>query len=124
MRHLTLILLLVSITAAANESVEISGTYLRYEGAEYESALLPCSSDEVWWLEGGAAYNDLIEIYQASIKNEYGEILVSLRLSVTPTDRTKYPNSHYDASATVDSILSTSSNKREIHECKNGAKDT
>lgn len=123
MRNLAPILLLVSITAAAAEPIEISGIYLRYEGAEYKSALLPCSSDEVWWLEGGAAYNDLIEIYQASLKNEYGEILVSLRLSVTPTDRTKYPNSNYDASATVDSILSTSSNKSEIRECKNGAND-
>ena len=123
MRNLAPILLLVSTTAAASESVEIPGTYLRYEGAEYESALLPCNSDEVWWLEGGAAFDDLIEIYQSSVKNEYGEILVSLRLSVTRTDRTKYPNSHYDASATVDSVLSTSSNKSEIHECKSGAKD-
>lgn len=118
MKNLTILLLLFSPALASSEATEIAGLYLRYEGAEYESAFIPCHKNEVWWLEGGIAYDDLVDKYRASAKNEFGEILVSLRLKVEPTDRAKYPNSHYHASATVMAVAAVSSDVEEIEACR------
>ena len=89
-----------------HESPGLSGRFTRYEGAEYENAFIPCGSKDVWSLEGGPALKELVKGYSKAAKNQYGEVMVTLRLDVTPVDKTKYPQSHYAAVAAVASVVS------------------
>ena len=118
MKILAFPLLFFCSALSSNEGTEFSGLYLRYEGAEYESAFIPCHTNEVWWIEGGAAYDELVNIYRASTKNEFGEILVSLELNVERIHKTKYPNSHYDASATVSTVAVVAFDDDTIAACR------
>jgi hypothetical protein len=109
MKLLPLILLLASATSEAKTVV--SGIYFRIEDAEYESAFIPCGSKEIWWIEGGTAYGDLLKKYQVSSKEPDAELVVTLLLTVTQVDKRRFPNSHYAASATVDRIVQIGSSK-------------
>ena len=106
MKRLFALLLLVSATASANQKLIVEGNYLRYEGAEYESAFFPCYSTEVWTIDGGNAYHALVDFYRNSQTNENGEIRASLELIVSPIDRTEYPDSHFDISQDENEINS------------------
>jgi hypothetical protein len=101
---------LVSACAAGSPvkpyRIETTGSYYRDGGGEYESAFSPCSLREVWHLEGGAAYEDLVHKYGTLKKNKHQGILVTLQLNVTPIDKTEYPNSHKAAIASVERIVS------------------
>jgi len=101
-----LLVLLAVPLAFAGGSVQISGSYLRYTGAEYESAFRPCGTNEVWAIHGGRAEAVLIRAYRASPKSEYGEVLVNLLLDVTRVDTKRFPNSHYAATARVTRVMS------------------
>ena len=114
MKLITLCFLLVPLTPAAKDTIEISGEYLRYEGGEYESAFIPCAKNEVWSLNGGAAYSELVQKSRASPTNKYGETFFTLQLTVTPIDKQEYPNSHYAATATVESIVENG----KLKDCK------
>lgn len=114
MKPAALCLLLIPLTSAAGDRLEVSGKYLRYEGGEYESAFIPCAGNEVWSLNGGVAYSELVQKYRASAANKYGELLVTLQVTVTAIDKRKYPNSHYAATATVDRIVETGN----LKDCK------
>lgn len=105
MKPLAFCLLLIPLTSAAGDRLEISGKYLRYEGGEYESAFIPCGKNEVWSLNGGAAYDELVQTYRTSTTNKYGELLITLQLTVTTINKSQFPNSHYAATATVDRIV-------------------
>lgn len=94
------------IFLAAIDNQELTGKYLRYEGAEYESSFIPCGSKEVWLLEGGPAFKNLVDGYSMTPKNQYDEVMVVVRLNVTRIDQNKHPQSHYSATATVSGVVS------------------
>ncbi len=91
------------------ETTEYKGKYLRYEGAEYESAFIPCGVEGVWLLERGESLKNLVSLYSQHEKNKFGEIHVVLNLNVTPIDKKLYPNSHYTAFASVEGIIHSKS---------------
>ena len=101
---LTFLVLIASAAQGANSQV-VNGLYLRYERAEYESALLPCSSKGVWYIKGEEALEELKERYRNLPRSKHGEIWVSLELVVEPVNKSIYPNAHYEATAFVKSIL-------------------
>ncbi len=109
--------LLTSATHGANTQV-VDGLYLRNEGAEYESALLPCSGKGVWFVKGDGALEELKERYRNLPQTKHGEIWVSLELIVEPIDKDIYPNSHYEATAFVKSILKAEFDEKKIEACK------
>ena len=93
------------LLVASATTQQVTGQYLRYEGAEYESAFIPCGRKEVWDLGGGPALEKLIRKYRAAPRDAYGGVMVTLKLHVTPTDRGRYPNSHYEAEADVYEVV-------------------
>jgi hypothetical protein len=99
-------LLFAALLLASSDSQPLVGKYIRYEEAEYESAFIPCGSEEVWPIEGGPAFTELVEGYNKAPKNQYGEVMVALYLKLTPIDKNKYPQSHYAGIATVANVVS------------------
>lgn len=118
MKILTAILLLVSGTVSANQVRMVEGNYVRYEGTEYESIFLPCQSTEVWSLDGGNAFDALVDYYSNSRTSTASEIRTSLMLDVLPVDRTENPGSHIDAVAKVIAIVSLSEDENEVVSCR------
>ena len=93
---------LVLFLAHADAEETYVGTFIHYEGAEYESTFVPCGADEVWTVLESADQKLLIERATAV---ESREIVVVLILDVTPIDKDKYPQSHYTGVAKVISII-------------------
>jgi hypothetical protein len=93
------------LLVASATTLQVTGQYLRYEGAEYESAFIPCGRKEVWDVSGGPALENLIRQYRAAPQDAYGGVMVTLKLRVTPTDKREYPNSHYKAEADVYEVV-------------------
>ena len=118
MKILVVTLVLTSWTVSANQALIVDGTYLRYEGGEFESAFFPCMNSEVWSIEGGTALDSLVDYYRNSKANGMGEIRALLELVVSPVNESEAPNSHFDAVAEVTAIISISEDKNEISLCR------
>ena len=52
--------------------------------------------------------DDVASKYNISSKNKYGQLFVTLNVSSTPISKAKYPHSHYNATARVNSIVNNS----------------
>ena len=105
-----------SINASSTEVFD--GLYLRYEGAEYESAFIPCKVSGVWFITGEEALEQLKIKYSNLPHSKYGEIWASLELVVEPIDKDENPNSHYEAVATVVSIINAEYDEGKIASCR------
>lgn len=111
--------LLIAITmTSANATQIVDGNYLRYADSEYENMFFPCQSTEVWSLEGGGAFEALVDYYRNSRNVSSSEIRTSLMLNVVTVDKTEHPGSHIDAVAEVAAILSISEDAIEISTCR------
>lgn len=104
--------------AAAAQAQIVDGIYLRYESTQYESIFLPCSSTEVWSIDGGDALHALVDYYRNSRASAADEIRTSLLLDILPVDRVEHPNSQIEAAATVIAVLSISEVESEIDTCR------
>jgi len=122
MKTLATIVLFVSCTVSANQLQIVDGNYLRYEETEYESIFFPCQSTEVWSLNGGKAFEALVDYYRNSRTNTSGEIRTSLMLDILPINKTEHPSSHIDAVAKVIAIVSISEYENEIISCREESK--
>ena len=111
-------LLIAITTTSANATQIVDGNYLRYADSEYENMFFPCQSTEVWSLEGGSAFDALVDYYRNSRTVSSSEIRTSLMLNVLPVDKTEHPGSHIDAVAQVIAILSISENATEVTACR------
>ena len=118
MKILATLVLFVSCAVSANQTRIIDGNYLRYEGTEFDSVFFPCQSTEVWSINGGKAFDALVDYYRNSRINKSGEIKISLKLVVSPINKTEQPNSHIDAVARVIAIVSISEDVNEIISCR------
>ena len=94
---------------------------MRYEGAEYESVFFPCQNAEVWSINGGEAFDALVDFYRNSRTNQYGEIRTALELIVSPINKAVSPDSHYDAVAEVTAVISISEDENEINSCRDSS---
>src|SRR5690349_23638642 len=103
MKLLVGVLLLAQLTGEYEQ--QVTGTYVRYEGAEPESAFLPCGSKRAWSVEGGAAFAELVKGYGKASKDKHGGVMATLRLRITPTAEDKEDHGHYDATATVVDVV-------------------
>jgi hypothetical protein len=108
--------------ASANQTQIVDGNYLRYEGTEFESMFFPCQSTEVWSLNGGNAFDNLVDYYRNSRTNTADEIRASLMLNVFLVDKTEHPNSNIDAVAKVVAIVSISEDENEVSSCREESK--
>jgi hypothetical protein len=94
------------ILSACVHATEYTGIYLRQpEGTEYESVFMPCGFKEIWRIERGPAYQQLVTAYENTPHQQYGEVLATLELKVTKTDRTLYPQEHSDGEAVVERVI-------------------
>ena len=118
MKTLAAIVLLVSCKVSASQSQIIDGNYLRYEGTEFESMFFPCQSTEVWSINGGNAFDALVDYYRNSRINTSGEIRTSLVLAISPINKAEQPDSQIDALAKVMAVVSISEDKNEIISCR------
>jgi len=59
------------------------GTFVHYEGAEYESTFIPCSSEEIWNILNGPEQQLLVA---RAMDIDSREIFVTLVLEVKPVD--------------------------------------
>ena len=118
MKILATLVLFVSCAVSANQTKIIDGNYLRYEGTEFDSVFFPCQSTEVWAINGGKAFDALVDYYKNSRINKSSEIKFSLKLVVSPINKTEHPNSHIDAVARVIAVVSISEDVNEITSCR------
>ena len=118
MKILATLVLFVSCAVSANQTRIIDGNYLRYEGTEFDSVFFPCQSTEVWAIDGGKAFDALVDYYRNSRINKSGEIKISLKLVVSPINKTEHPNSQIDAVARVIAVVSISEDINEIISCR------
>ena len=118
MKILATLVLFVSCAVSANQTKIIDGNYLRYEGTEFDSVFFPCQSTEVWAINGGKAFDALVDYYKNSRINKSSEIKFSLKLVVSPINKTEHPNSHIDAVARVIAVVSISEDINEIISCR------
>ena len=118
MKILATLVLFVSCAVSASQTQIIDGNYLRYEGTEFESVFFPCQSTEVWSINGGKAFDALVDYYRNSRTNPSAEIRTSLMLSVSPVDKTEHPGSNIDAIGEVIAIVSISEDENEIKSCR------
>jgi len=59
----------------------------------------------IWKLDGGPAYSELMGLYEASAKNESGEILVTLYATADRIEMPKNPSKNYWAVAEVQQVI-------------------
>lgn len=115
---LATIVLFVSCTVSANQTQIVDGNYLRYEGTEFESVFFPCQSTEVWSINGGHAYDALVDYYRNSRARKSGEIRTALKLIVSPINKIEHPGSNIDAVTKVIAVVSISEDENEIISCR------
>lgn len=113
-----IILCCYSCAAAAGQPRIVDGNYLRYESTQFESIFLPCSSTEVWSINGGDALHALVDYYRNSRANPAAEIRAALLLDILPVNRAEQPDAQIDAAATVIAVLSISEMEGEIDSCR------
>ena len=118
MKILATIVLFVSCTVSADQTQIVDGNYLRYEGTEFESMFFPCQSTEVWSINGGEAFDALVDYYRNSRTNTSGEIRTSLMLNVLLINKSDHPSSNIDAIAKVIAVVSISEDENEIIYCR------
>jgi hypothetical protein len=118
MKILATLVFFLPWTVSASPAQIIDGNYQRFEGTDFESIFFPCRSTEVWSLEGGKAFDALVDYYRSSHTNKSGEIKFSLQMVVSPIDKAENPNSHIDAVARVIAIVGISEDVNEITSCR------
>ena len=118
MKILATIVLFISFAASANQTEIIDGNYLRYEGSQYESMFFPCQSTEVWSINGGIAFEALVDYYRNSRMDTTGEIRTSLMVHVFPINKVEHPSSQIDAVATVLAVVSLTEDEDVISSCR------
>ena len=119
---LAAIALFAAFGASANPAQIVDGNYLRYEGSEYESMFFPCQTTEVWSINGGIAFDALVDYYRNARTGTSGEIRTVLMLDVLPIHRTEHPGSQIDAVTKVMAIVSISEAENEVSSCREGAR--
>lgn len=97
---------------------DVKGLYINYEGAEYERAFIPCSSEEVWRVEGFEALEELSMKYESSKTSEYGELFVVLKGRFSPVDKVRFPDSHTSGEFYLVEFISSSTDSAVIDECR------
>ena len=117
---LTVTLLLnMSCAFAAPTEITVEGMYLRYEGGEYQSALTPCGSFDIWRVEEkGEAYLDLLKQYKTLTHSKYGEIYIKAKGRLLPIDKGLFPDTHYSSTFTLKELLLYSSGNESPLSCK------
>ncbi len=118
----TATLLIATSTASVGATQIVDGNYLRYAESEYENMFFPCQSTDVWSIEGGSAFDALVDYYRNSKTISSSEIRTSLMLNISPVDKTEHPGSHIDAVAEVIAILSISEDASEITTCRQASR--
>lgn len=122
MRKLIIFILYGIFLSACNASEPkdelIKGLYFRYEGAEYESAFVQCSTDGIWRVEGNEAFNKLVKIYKSSKLSRYGELFIEAKGIVAPTDKTRFPSSHYVGVLHITDLINYSTDIQVIEKCR------
>jgi hypothetical protein len=118
MKILATLVFFLSWTVSASPAQIIDGNYQRFEGTDFESIFFPCQSTEVWSLDGGKAFDALVDYYRNSQTNISGEIRFSLQMVVSPIDKAENPNSPIDAVARVIAIVGISEDVNEITFCR------
>ena len=118
MKILATLVFFLPWTISASPAQIIDGNYQRFEGTDFESIFFPCRSTEVWSLEGGKAFDALVDYYRNSQTNKSGEIKFSIQMVVSPIDKAENPNSHIDAVARVIAIVGISEDINEITACR------
>lgn len=113
-------MLLSACNAGEPNEERFKGLYFRYEGAEYESAFVRCSTDAIWQVEGDEAFKELVKLYKSksSSLSPYGELLIEAKGRFSPTDKTRFPNSHYAGVFRVTGLISHSTDPQKIAECR------
>ena len=118
MKILAALVFFLSWTVSASPAQIIDGNYQRFEGTDFESIFFPCQSTEVWLLDGGKAFDALVDYYRNSQTDISGEIRFSLQMVVSPIDKAENPNSPIDAVARVIAIVGISEDVSEITFCR------
>src|SRR3990172_3312468 len=125
MRKLKLIIFFIlnGIFLSACNSAEprderVKGLYFRYEGAEYESALVQCLDERIWRVEGGEAFKELVNLYKSSAHSRYGELFIEATGRFSPIDKTQFPNSHYVGVFRITGMINHSTDAQIIAECR------
>ncbi len=100
----------------------LNGVYVTNDqGILYEDTVIDCDNKAVVDRNtDNHAYKKLVEYYFRNIEklNKYGELHVKLEVvDYLPIDKVKYPKDHWDATATVKTVLSKSYDQVIINEC-------
>ena len=99
--------------------ISVTGLYFSYNGAEYEDAFVGCGSKEIWKMGKNEIHRELDELYGSMNLSRHGEMVISARGHYTPIDRTRYPNSHYSGTFTLERVDAHSTDRATIEACRN-----
>ncbi len=101
-------------------AISVTGLYFSYEGAEYENAFVKCGSNEIWMIRKNGVYQTLDELYRSMNLSQYGELFIKVKGHYSAINRTRYPNTHYFGTFTIERIFSHSADPETIESCRNG----
>ncbi len=107
-----ILIFLCSSCSAVVPEIKNSVTGIYFFGEE-TSAFVPCSSKEVWWIDGNNGAMNKIEDLYASLVKPYGNFYIVVNGSFTP----KQGNSDYVGILEPSELLSYSINKDMISKC-------
>jgi len=99
----------------------VTGLYVRYELGEYESALIRCTSGDVWFVKGTTdAYRKLVAAYRAKSASlsVYGELYIEAQGVLDSSDGAQEPNSHYKGVFHIDKLIRYSTDAKIISNCR------